>query len=257
MFDLRSFVPSLCEAMQVPLPALAQQPGYFTTPSSKPLQRALIYCPDAFGLHALKWQPDLHKRIAERTTIQVDLQAAFPPVTPVCFASLFTGGAPQEHGIQKYEKPVLSCDTVFDAFLRAGKKVALIAVENCSVDRIFRNRKLDYFPCAYDPLVTAETLKVMSRNEHDLIICYHQEYDDLLHATTPFSNLALKALHHHVESFELLLEAAESVWKQDYLVGFTPDHGAHIDAKTQQGDHGEDREEDMQLKHFFFVKSSQ
>jgi hypothetical protein len=37
---------------------------------------------------------------------------------------------------------VLACDTVFDALVRAGKKVAIVAVRDSSIDLIFRDLKL-------------------------------------------------------------------------------------------------------------------
>ena len=43
------------------------------------------------------------------------------PVTPVCFGTMYTGAQPAVHGIQKYEKPVIQIDTIFDALIRAGK----------------------------------------------------------------------------------------------------------------------------------------
>jgi hypothetical protein len=51
-----------------------------------------------------------------------------------------TGAQPQVHGIQKKEKPVLTCDTIFDALIRSGKKIAIVAVKGSSIDLIFRKR---------------------------------------------------------------------------------------------------------------------
>jgi predicted AlkP superfamily pyrophosphatase or phosphodiesterase len=257
MHDLTSFVPALCLSLGVEIPRLALKTSYLGENPPK-ARKALIYCPDAFGHHALVHRPDLYERLKNSSSQEVSLQAVFPPITPVCFASLFSGAAPAEHGIRHYEKPVLQCDTLFDALIRARKKVALIAVNNSSIDKIFRDRDMDYFSLPYDPLVTAEALRLIhSKNpaeNYDVIIVYHQEYDDLLHATEPFSELAKKALEHHVETWESLLRACAEVWKNDYLVAFTPDHGAHLDLATGQGDHGEDRTEDMELRHFLFFK---
>jgi len=254
MKDLRSFTPTLTQLLEIAAPKLATCTPFSELESyAGKIKKALIYCPDAFGVHALTHLPRLEVRIQATSTHQVALQAVFPPVTPVCFASLFTGGAPKEHGIEKYAKPVLTCDTLFDALIRARKKVALVAVADSSVDRIFRDRALDYFSMPYDPLVTMKTLELMKSGEHDVIIAYHQEYDDLLHDTSPFSELAIKALERHTETWEFLVRSCRKIWKKEFVAAFTPDHGAHTDPKTGRGDHGEQRPEDMDLRHFFHL----
>ncbi|OFZ15263.1 MAG: hypothetical protein A2X86_08030 [Bdellovibrionales bacterium GWA2_49_15] len=219
--------------------------------SPRPISKALIYCPDAFGYHALQRFPEMHQRLKRASTHEVALSSMIPPKTPVCFASLFTGATIEEHGIKKYERPVLSCDTLFDALVRAGKKVAIVAVAGSSVDLIFRNRTLDYFSMTYDSLVTAQTFALLKEGKHDVIVAYHQEYDDLLHKTEPFSPLAIKALQNHLETWEQFFSAAREAWKNNYLLAFTPDHGAHLDPATNRGDHDHDCPEDMQLRHFF------
>lgn len=248
--DLRSFTPTLCQALGIQPPALSALDRYLDLPRGF-AKKALLYCPDAFGFHALQARPDLHTRLKTASTDEAELLSVFPPLTPVCFASLFTGATPSEHGIRRYEKPVLACETIFDALATAGKKTAIIAVKDSSVDTIFRNRAIDYFSVDYDPLATVQALDLIQAGLHDVIVVYHQEYDDLLHATEPFSPLAMKALEHHVESWELLTEAAKQAWKKDYFVSFTPDHGAHLDPATGHGDHGDDRADDMMLRHFF------
>jgi predicted AlkP superfamily pyrophosphatase or phosphodiesterase len=253
--SLRSFTPTLCRAMGVTPPEFAMLDPYLDLQASAgKIKKALIYCPDAFGYHALKEFPDMHQEILKSSTHETDLQAVFPSVTPVCFASLFSGATPQEHGIEKYSKPVLSCDTLFDALIRAGKKVAIIAVKNSSIDVIFRERKLDYFSMDYDPLVSVKALELLAKDEHDVIVVYHQEYDDLLHDSGLFSELAVKALRHHVESWELLVRKAKEAWRENFLVAFTPDHGGHVDSSHGLGDHGLDVPEDMELRHFFYIK---
>ena len=109
------------------------------------VRRCLVFAPDAFGGQLRGVLPDLFARVAAAAPLAVPLRSIDPPWTPVCFASMFTGAGPERHGIRKYEKPVLSIDTVFDAFARAGRRVAIVAVHDSSIDRIFRGRALDYF----------------------------------------------------------------------------------------------------------------
>lgn len=252
--NLRSFTPTLCEAMGVTPPEFATHPPYLELGDKKgKITKALIYCPDAFGNHALKRFPKLHAEILKSSSHEASLYSIHPSVTPVCFASLFTGATPEQHGITKYEKKILKCDTVFDALIRSGKKVAIVAVKNSSIDIIFRERDLDYFSMDYDPLVSAKALELIEADEHDVIVVYHQEYDDLLHDSGVFTELSVKALVHHVESWEMLVRVANMKWKENYLVAFTPDHGAHTVDATGLGDHGLDTPEDMELKHFFYL----
>lgn len=251
MTSLRAFTPALCELLGIEKPALAKEESYLKT--IHPVTKALIYCPDAFGKHAFKKFPDLLEEMKESSNRTVELKAVYPSVTPVCFASLFTGGTPDEHGIKQYGKPVLKCDTLFDALIRAGKKVAIIAVKNSSIDLIFRERALDYFSVDYDPLANAKALELIEKNQHDVIVVYNQEYDDLLHETGLFSELAVSALCHHVDTWKLLNQAAMKTWKKNFCIAFTPDHGGNT-LENGLGDHGEDRPEDMELLHFFNIR---
>lgn len=253
--DLRSFVPTLTDSLGIQRPGLATCAPFDEFISLKgKVKKALIYCPDAFGMHALARFPELEKRLRAMSTVAVDLSSVFPPVTPVCFATLFTGASPAEHGIRYYEKPVLACDTLFDALVRARKSVAIVAVQNSSIDKIFQNRPIDYFSMGYDSLVTAKVLELQKENKHDVIVAYHQEYDDLLHETGPFSALAEKALMNHVDTWEVLRKSSQENWKQEYLLAFTPDHGGHLDPNSGRGDHGKNIPEDMRLRHFFEIK---
>lgn len=252
--DLCSFVPTLSQLLKIAPPLLAKGAPFFELQNYPgTIRRALIYCPDAFGLHALTRLPALETKLRAASTHQVELQSVVPPVTPVCFASLFTGAQPVEHGIRHYEKPVLLCDTLFDSLLRANKKVAIVAVENSSIDLLFRGRHLDYYPLPDDASVTGQALELLKLNLHDVLVVYHSEYDDTLHATEPFSEKALLALARHTETWELLVRKCQEAWQKEFLLAFTPDHGAHFDSKLGVGDHGADIPEDMLLRHYYYL----
>jgi hypothetical protein len=186
----------------------------------------------------------------------VSLHAAFPPKTPVCFASVFTGAPPEIHGIRRYEKPVLACETLFDVLIKAKRKVAIVAVRDSSIDLLFRNRSIDYFSEAYDQEVTARALTLLAEDTHDLVVVYHQEYDDQVHQTEPFSESCIAAMHNHVSSIEKLVTAANNAWRgKTWAAIVAPDHGAHLDHKTQRGDHGANITEDMAVSHWYSVTS--
>jgi predicted AlkP superfamily phosphohydrolase/phosphomutase len=87
----------------------------------KHVEKALIYAPDAIGEGLRRDYAKLFDPVEKIAPIEVAIRAVLPTYTPVCFSSMFTGAPPETHGIRKYEKPVLGCDTLFDALARAGK----------------------------------------------------------------------------------------------------------------------------------------
>jgi hypothetical protein len=222
------------------------------------VERVLVYGADAIGRIFLDKHPDLKKRLVAASDIQVELRSMIPPKTPVCFASMFTGAPPEVHGIRKYERPVLTCDTIFDALARAGRRAAIVAVKDCSMDIIFRNRAIDYFTEEDDAAVLYRTLSLLNEGRHDFIVSYNQEYDDTLHRTRHDGPEALAAAGRHVETFVRLLQATEERWAgHDRALLFVSDHGAHFDATKGKGDHGEDIPEDMDVLHFWRLGAAQ
>lgn len=216
------------------------------------VERCLVYAPDAVGRQVLDRHPGLLDEAQKVAPVAEYLKSVFPPKTPVCFASMFTGAEPDAHGITAYERPVLECDTLFDALIRAGKKPAIVSVKDASADIIFRGRDMDYFSEPYDSGVTARVLDLLAAGEHDFILAYHQEYDDLLHRSGTFCPEAMAAAGRHVNAFIELARSARECWgaKSNALV-FAPDHGAHDDPETGAGTHGNDMPSDMDVIHFF------
>jgi hypothetical protein len=216
------------------------------------VERCLVYVPDAVGKHVLDRYPGLLAKTHGAAPVIECLRSVFPPKTPVCFASMFTGAPPEAHGIRAYERPVLECDTLFDALIRAGKRPAIVSVEDASADIIFRGRDMDYFSETADGDVTARALELIESGRHDFILAYHQEYDDLVHESEPFGRDALAAAGRHVEAFARLAARARERWAgRPGLIAFAPDHGAHVDPETGRGTHGDDIPEDMEVLHFF------
>lgn len=248
-------------------------------------QRVLVYAADAIGRVFLDNHPDLKKRLVDATDLAVELRAMMPPKTPVCFASMFTGALPEVHGIRKYERPVLTCDTLFDALARrdrteiagtapdcgapsagdcpppvisdrvpsdGGHRVAIVAVKDCSMDIIFRSRPIDYFSEEDDAAVLRRALSLLRDARHDFIVSYNQEYDDTLHATRHDGPEAVAAAGRHVDTFMRLRQAVEDHWaNHNRALLFVSDHGAHYDAAKGKGDHGEDIPEDVDVVHFW------
>ncbi|MFN8547695.1 MAG: alkaline phosphatase family protein [Candidatus Eisenbacteria bacterium] len=218
------------------------------------MQRALVFAADAIGARLVDAYRTDFDPVFTHAPVRVEAQAVMPSVTPVCFASMFSGAPPEVHGIRKYEKPVLGCDTLFDAMARAEKKVALVAVKDSSMDLIFRNRPIDYFTEIYDQEAVERAHQLISDDRHDLIVVYQQEYDDQMHATVPRSPEALRAMRNHIRNFDRLASAAHKRWASvTHAVAFVSDHGTHIDPDTGHGTHGSDLPDDLEVSHFWGV----
>jgi len=219
------------------------------------VEKALIYAPDAIGEGLYRDFYPLFSDVRKMAPVDIETRSVVPTWTPVCFASMFSGASPEVHGITRYEKPVLRIDTIFDALPRAGKRVAIVAVKGCSIDLIFRGRSVDYYTEEYDPQVAARALELIDDGRHDFIVAYNQEYDDLMHGSTPRDPKALEAFKRHLATFiKLASTFDERQRKSNRIVAFTPDHGTHIDPQTGKGTHGTDSPEDIEVHHFWGVR---
>ena len=216
--------------------------------------RLFMFNPDAVA----QWVYEKYARYcaeAKRyTEIEIPLQTVMPSVTPVCFATMYTGAQPAVHGIQKYAKPVLTVDTFFDALVRAGKKVALITSGECSMSKIFLERDIDYFHYSRGDSVArvnAMAAEVILHDEHDVVIVYNGNYDSIMHKFGPESTEALGELRANSIDFATLSALIERNWKHhNTLVGFAMDHGCHeIDGDC--GAHGLDMPEDLNIVHLY------
>jgi len=251
--------PTVCDLLHIPRPAQSTADAF--TPLIEQIKaqcglarvdKCLIYAPDALGTLFIRRHPEIFKAVLNNAPLAIEVCSMLPPKTPVCFASMFTGALPEAHGIKKPERPTLACDTLFDAMIRAGKRPAIVAVKDSSCDLIFRNREMDYFSEEYDQQVTARAIELLRSDAHDLILAYHQEYDDSLHATTIEGDRSMAAAEHHVKSFVCLCQAFNTSWSRyDRLIVFAPDHGGHDERVTGHGTHGEDIPEDMLVTHCF------
>ena len=215
--------------------------------------RVVMYNPDAIAQWIYEKYPRFCAQAKARTELSLPLSAVMPSVTPVCFGTMYTGAQPEIHGIRKYEKPIITIDTIFDALVRAGKKVALITYGNCSLSRIFLGRDIDYFHFedGTDEDANAKTFEILLRDGHDLIVLYNGNYDSVMHKFGPESPEALAELRANDHTFGMISSFIEQNWKHhNTLVGFAMDHGCHeIDGGC--GSHGLDMEEDLNIVHLY------
>ena len=205
MLDVASVTSTVCDLFGIPRPADCISPPFSEVAAfaaRRTVTKALMFAADAIGAHLVRSYAEAFEPVSRHAPTSVEAYAVMPSVTPVCFASMFTGAPPDTHGIRKSERPTLTCDTLFDALSRAGRRVAIVAVENSSIDLIFRSRRIDYFTETYDEEVIERTLNLVAADQHDFILAYQQEYDDKMHATVPRSPEALCAMANHVRNFD-------------------------------------------------------
>ena len=215
--------------------------------------RIFMYNPDAIAQWIYEKYIHFFNGVLTNVDVKVPLAAVMPSVTPVCFGTMYTGAQPEIHGIQKYEKPVITIDTIFDALIRAGKKIALLTYGNCSLSRIFLERNIDYLHFEEGNIanVNAKAMEVILRDEHDFVVIYNGNYDFAMHKYGPESMEALAELKINCHIFSCIAELVKNNWKHhNTLLGFAMDHGCHeIDGNC--GSHGLDMLEDINIVHLY------
>lgn len=256
---------ALCYAMGVEPPEHAAAPNEelcrFVDEAfgGKKADRLFMYNPDAVAQWLFEKYPNYFREVTCCTQLELPLRSVMPSVTPVCFGTMYTGAQPEVHGIQAYEKPVIKIDTIFDAFLRAGKKCAIVAYGTCSLRNIYLERDMDYYFFSNIEEVNACAARLIMEDKHDLIVCYNGNYDGVMHYAGPESVDALGELRVNCRIFGILNELIKTQWTgHRTLMGFAMDHGCHAtdyiskkSGKHVLGSHGKDFPEDLNIRHFY------
>ena len=217
------------------------------------IDRAVLYNPDAIALWLYEKYPEKFRPAGECGDLALPLTSVMPSVTPVCFGSMYTGVLPEVHGIRSYTKPVLRQETLFDAFLRAGKRCAIVSTEGDSISKIFLEREMDYFIYRTVAAVNRKALALVKQGDYDLITVYNGNYDSVMHAKGPEASRTLRALDANVDFYVRLVAAIKKSYVGLHtLYGFCPDHGCHL-IDGNRGSHGLDMPEDMNVIHFYGV----
>ena len=213
--------------------------------------RIFMYNPDAIAQWVYQKYPHLFEEVKQHTDAEIPFRTVIPSVTPVCFGTMYTGAQPQIHGIESYVKPVIRIDTLFDALIRSGKKVALVSTAGDSMSHIFLEREMDYY--IYDTVeqINAKACQLIAEDRYDFIAVYNANYDTIMHKYGPESPEALEELRHNAHSFGVFAELIKTHWASHHtLMGFAMDHGCHeIDGHC--GSHGLDMDEDINIVHFY------
>lgn len=224
------------------------------------VDRAVIYHADAVGMYLLQKHTQWFAPVYRHTQLSIPYVSTVASLTPVAHASMYTGLDPAEHGIRVYERPRLSCDTLYDSYARQGKRSAIIAMPDSTFLHIFENHGADCFEVkdCREALTVAERL--IEEDRYDLISIHTFEYDDNAHDFGPESKEALAAVRREIEGFDLLCNKIGQAWPQHRtMVAYAPDHGQHAveawepNPDGYRGDHGSYRTEDMNVVHFYGI----
>lgn len=218
------------------------------------VDRIFMYNPDAIAQWIFEKYPDLLREVNARCQLQVPYRTVMPSVTPVCFGTMYTGAQPCVHGIQAYEKPVITIDSIFDALLRAGKKPVLLAYGKSSLSKIFLERDMDYFLFPTIHEVNAKAVELIAEDKYDFYVVYNGNYDGMMHRHGPEGIETLGELRVNSHMFGVFDEQIKAHWKDHRtLVAFAMDHGCHeIDGPA--GSHCLDMPEDLNIVHCYHAR---
>lgn len=251
---------TVCELMGFDAPAKADDANPAVLRKAERLfegrriERILLYNPDAIALWLYQKYTDRFIPVIENSDIAIPVLSVMPSVTPVCFASMYTGLMPEDHGIRAYVKPVLKAETLFDAAIRAGKKPVIISTRGDSITEIFKERDMTYIECDTPDECNERCEAVLKEDRYDIIVCYNANFDTTMHRWGPEAPQSLAEIDHNAAAYFRLSSLADDVWKnKDHVTAFLPDHGCHeIDGHL--GSHGLDMREDMNIIHFWSLK---
>ena len=257
--SLDTLCAALCYAMGIEPPTCAAEANKALCEyvdeklNGKKADRIFMYNPDAVAQWIFEKYPHFVAEVNSVAEQQLPLCSVMPSVTPVCFGTMYTGAQPEVHGIRAYTKPVITIDTIFDALLRAGKKVAILCTAGDSLSKIYLERNVDYF--FYDTIekLNAKVADLILRDEHDFIVLYNGNYDYIMHRFGPESPEALAELRFNSRTFAMIDNMLTTHWKKhNTLLGFAMDHGCHeIDGSC--GSHGLDMDEDLHILHSYKI----
>lgn len=120
---------------------------------------------------------------------------------------------PEKHGICAYEKPVLKCETLFDAAIAAGRRVAIVSTEGDSMSKIFLERKMDYYILPTPQACNEKAAELMERDACDLLVLYQSALRRHYARNGPESEQSLAELKRNADTFACFEQMARRVWR--------------------------------------------
>lgn len=256
---LESLTAALAYAMGVEPPQYAQAANEELTAyvdrclAGQKADRVFIYNTDAIGSWLIEKYAHYTEETRHRMELTLPMLTVDPPKTPCCFGTMYTGAPTKVHGIEVYEKKLITIDTLFDALARAGKKVALLGCRDYSMTVIFAGRDMDYY--IYDRWadVNAKAAELIVKDAYDFILVYNANYDDVLHKKGPEHPDTLGQMQFNFKTFCMFDQMIQNLWgKHNVLVGTGMDHGCHA-ISDGKGSHGENIPEDRNIVHFYKI----
>ena len=215
--------------------------------------RVFIYNTDAIGQEMLEKYPHYSAETRERMELTLPMVTVDPPMTPCCFGTMYTGAPTKVHGIEVYEKKLITIDTLFDALARADKKVALLSLTNYSMSVIFAGRDIDYYIYNSYAEINAKAAELIIRDEYDFILTYNANFDDTLHKKGPEHPDALAEMRFNYRTFCMFDELVKTHWgKHNVLIGTGSDHGCHA-TDNGKGTHGDNTPQDRNIIHYYKI----
>lgn len=254
-YSLKHFAGIVADCMDLPLPenyapTIDWVSDILKNRLGATADRVVLYHADAVGHHIWQKYTNLFAPVYQHTSMTLPFLSTVESVTPVAHATMYTGMDPEGHGILTYTRPQLTCSTLFDVLLAAGKKVAIVAQKDSTFLHIFAGRNLDYFEAPNGLSVQEKALELIASDEYDVISIHTFDYDNAAHAFGPESKQALNAVNLEAEGFHRIAEALKKNEGHHTLLTYSPDHGQHPVAGGT-GQHGSKLIEDMNIVHFF------
>lgn len=257
--SLEHLAAALAYAMGVEPPKYAATPHEELTAyvdrclAGQKADRVFIYNTDAIAQWIVEKYPEFSEDARSRMDLELPMRTVNPPKTPIAFGTMYTGAAPAVHGIVQYEKKLITIDTLFDALVRAGKKVALLTRARYSMAVIFAERPIDYYFYESWPDVNAKAAELILKDEYDFILTYNANYDDVQHKKGPESVEALSEMRYNFQTFCMFVTMIKTHWKKhNVLIGTGMDHGCH-ELEDGRGTHRDDTPEDRNIVHYYKI----
>ena len=256
LYELKQFAATIAECMDFPLPdtyapSISWAAKILKERMGGAADHVVLYHADAVGLYIWQKYNNRFAPVYRYTSMSLPFVSTVQSVTPVAHASMYTGLDPAGHGIETYVRPQLTCDTLFDQLIAAGKKVAILAMADSTFLHIFKGRALDYFEAKNALEIQEKAVELIASDQYDVISIHTFEYDDAAHAFGPESKQALNAGSIVAEGFAKIAEELKKFSdKHRILLTYSPDHGQHL-TEGGVGAHGSKLIEDMNVLHFF------
>ena len=260
-FELKQFAGIVAGCMDLPLPEM-YAPGIPWVSNilrqrlGGTADRAVLYHADAVGMYIWQKYTNLFAPVYQHTSLGIPFLSTVESVTPVAHASMYTGLDPRDHGICTYVRPQLTCSTLYDELLKAGKRPVIVAQADSTFLHVFKGRDMEYYECANAIEVQEKALELIATDRYDVVSIHTFDYDNAAHAYGPESKEGLNAISIEAQGFADMAAYIEKEWQGRHrtLLTYSPDHGQHL-IDGNKGSHGSKLIEDMNILHFFGTKN--